>query len=46
MKYPLSFNTWNQKEISAVIKVIKSGNYTMGKEVAKFEKKFCKEIQF
>ncbi len=44
MKYPLSFNTWNQKEISAVIKVIKSGNYTMGKEVAKFEKNFAKKF--
>lgn len=44
MKYPLSFNTWNEKEKSAVHKVVNSGNYTMGKEVAKFEKNFAKKF--
>lgn len=42
MKYPLSFNTWTNTEREAAIKVIRSGNYTMGKEVSKFEKNFSK----
>ena len=40
MKYPLSINTWNYKEIKQISKILKSGNYTMGNEVKKFEKKF------
>ena len=42
MKYPLSINTWNNKEIKQISKILKSGNYTMGSEVKKFEKKFSK----
>lgn len=40
MKYPLSINTWNSQEIKQISKILKSGNYTMGSEVKKFEKKF------
>ena len=41
MKYPLSFNTWNSEEKRAVIKVLNSGNFTMGSEVNKFENNFA-----
>ncbi len=40
MVYKLSYNTWSGKEKSALQKVIKSGMFTMGKNVADFEKKF------
>ena len=42
MKYPLGYNTWSNTEILAAKKVLISGNYTMGKNVNKFEKKFAK----
>lgn len=41
MRYKLSSNTWNQKEISAIKRVIKSGRYTMGAEVKEYEKQFA-----
>lgn len=44
MKYPLSFNTWSKEEKKAAVKVINSGNYTMGKNVLDFEKKFAKKF--
>ena len=40
MVYNLSYNTWSNREKSALQKVIKSGMFTMGKNVKKFEKKF------
>jgi CDP-6-deoxy-D-xylo-4-hexulose-3-dehydrase len=40
-KYKLSSNTWNQKEIDAINRVVISQNFTMGKEVLNLEKKFA-----
>jgi len=45
MKYPLGFNTWDNKEITLITKVLKSGNFVMGKKVEIFEKKFAKHFQ-
>ena len=42
MKYPLAYNTWSKAEIAEIEKVLKSGNFTMGKKVYEFEKKFAK----
>jgi len=42
MKYPLGYNTWNEKEKKSVIKVLDSGFFTMGKKVKEFEIKFAK----
>lgn len=39
--YPLASTSWGQEEIDAIQKVIKSGMYTMGAEVATFEKQFA-----
>jgi len=41
MKYPLACDTWDEKEINAIQEVIKSGRYTMGPHVKKFEQEFC-----
>lgn len=41
MKYRLASDTWGQEEIAAIHRVIKSGRYTMGEEVKKFENKFA-----
>lgn len=40
-KYTLASDTWNEKEISAIHRVIESGRYTMGPEVAKYEEDFA-----
>ncbi len=40
-KYPLATSTWDQDEIEAMLDVIASGNYTMGKYVQKYEEKFA-----
>ena len=40
MKYPLTFSTWDLKEKEAISEVVKSGSFSMGKNVFKFEKKF------
>ena len=42
--YPLGFNTWTKKELEAAIKVLKSGNFTMGKVTKEFEKKFANKF--
>ena len=39
--YPLTSSTWNKKEIAQMLKVIKSGKFTMGSNVRKFEQKFA-----
>ncbi len=44
MKYRLATETWNQKEYAAIQKVIKSGNFTMGHYVKKFEDKCAKQF--
>ena len=41
-KYSLSCDTFDKKEIDAVIKSINSKNYTMGQTVVKFEKQLSK----
>jgi CDP-6-deoxy-D-xylo-4-hexulose-3-dehydrase len=41
MKYKLSDNTWDEKELEAIQRVIKSNQFTMGTEVKEFEKKFA-----
>ena len=38
MNYKLSYNTWSGKEKKELQKVIKTGMFTMGKKVKKFEK--------
>ena len=42
MKYPLACDTWDQRELDAIQKVVKSGRYTMGPFVKKFEQEFAK----
>ncbi len=44
MKYPLASSTWNDDEYSALERVIRSGNFTMGKEVADFETQFAEWV--
>lgn len=44
MKYKLATETWNKKEYEAIEKVVKSGNFTMGKYVKKFEEKCAKKF--
>ena len=39
---PLASSTWNNSEVKEAIKVLKSGNLTMGKNVLSFEKKLSK----
>lgn len=41
MKYPLASDTWDNREVSAIHRVIESGRYTMGAEVKKFEQEFA-----
>jgi CDP-6-deoxy-D-xylo-4-hexulose-3-dehydrase len=40
-RYPLSSSTWDESEIQAINDVIESGNFTMGLQVAEFEKEFA-----
>jgi len=44
MKYQLSNNTWDEKELDAIQRVINSRMYSMGKEVLAFEKAFAVKI--
>lgn len=41
INYKLASNSWDQKEIDALQRVIDSGNFTMGKEVQNFEEVFA-----
>lgn len=41
-KYNLASSTWDEQELSAIQRVIDSGNYSMGKEVVSFEHEFAK----
>ena len=43
-KFPLAAPTWGQEEIDAMHKVIDSGIFTMGENVAEFEKQFAKYV--
>ena len=42
--YPLSVNTWDDKEIEAINLVTMSQNFTMGKNVKEFESRFAEYI--
>ena len=44
MKYELANSTWDHKEYDAMQNVIKSGKFTMGAEVKKFENDFAKKM--
>lgn len=44
MFYDLAFSTWGEEEITAVTKVLQSGMFTMGENVAQFEKDFAKKF--
>ena len=43
--YSLAHDTWDTREVSALQKVMDSGRYTMGPEVAKFEDEFASYCQ-
>ena len=42
--YSLAHDTWDEKEVNALQRVIASGRYTMGPEVAKFEQQFAEYV--
>lgn len=44
IKYPLSVDTWGDEERQAVLKVVESGNLTMGSETLDFEKEYAQYI--
>lgn len=39
--YPLATLSWDEKELDAILGVINKNMYTMGENVAQFEKEFC-----
>ena len=43
-KFPLTFSSITSKEKKSVNKILQSGNFTMGKKVEEFEKKFASWI--
>lgn len=42
MNYPLTSDSWGEKEIKALNEVVKSRQFTMSKKVRKFEEEFAK----
>lgn len=44
MKYKLASSSWDDKEISAIHRVISSDRFTMGSEVSNYEKKFSEYV--
>lgn len=42
--FPLATSSWDEKEYQAIDRVVKSGFFSMGKEVATFEKLFAEHI--
>lgn len=44
MLYPLATSSWDELEIEAIQKVIKTGMFTMGSHVAEYEKKFAQYL--
>ena len=44
MDYKLSDDTWDEAEYNAIDRVIKSGFFTMGKEVAEYEEEFARKM--
>jgi len=41
INYGLSSDTWDDREVAALNRVIKSGRYTMGPEVKEYERQFA-----
>lgn len=44
MRYPLATTTWDNAEVAAMEEVIRSGNFTMGERVARFEQAFGRYV--
>jgi len=44
LEYKLSDDTWNEDELEAISRVIKSNRFTMGNEVRKYEEIFAKKV--
>ncbi|BEP30359.1 DegT/DnrJ/EryC1/StrS family aminotransferase [Helicovermis profundi] len=44
LEYRLSDDTWSNKEIEAINRVVKSNRFTMGKEVKEYEEKFAEKV--
>lgn len=44
MSYELASSTWGEEEISAINRVVSSGQFTMGLEVEKFEEQFAASV--
>ncbi|WP_276353560.1 DegT/DnrJ/EryC1/StrS family aminotransferase [Cohnella caldifontis] len=44
IEYKLSDDTWSSEEIEAINRVIKSNRYSMGQEVADYEKQFAQKV--
>jgi CDP-4-dehydro-6-deoxyglucose reductase, E1 len=44
MNYKLATSSWDDKEIEALNRVIKSGNFSMGAEVKEFEKQYANYV--
>ena len=42
--YPLTAGSWDRREAAALQRVIKSGQFTMGGEVRRFEQRFAKAV--
>lgn len=42
--FPLATSSWDEKEYAAIDRVVKSGFFSMGKEVAAFEKLFAEQL--
>lgn len=43
-RFPLATSTWDQKELDALQRVIASNRYSMGDEVAEFERRFANQL--
>ena len=41
MPYPLSSTSWGQEELEAIARVMRSGRFTMGEQVRRFEEAFA-----
>ena len=44
MHYPLATDSWDWREKLAILKVMWNGRYTMGPEVAEFERRFARKM--
>lgn len=44
MHYPLASDSWDWREKFAILKVMWNGRYTMGTEVAEFERQFARKM--